>query len=206
MKKLVCLLFLFFFSIGFGQKEVKKSIPNRNISTIEIDAENCYKVEILATEGNQVIIEAQIDGEYQKDLLVSVKEKDSSVTIKTGFQPLFTSPNDKLSAHKVISIALKIKIPKDKYVSLLGTNSNVIAAGDYKNLKIVLESGFCNLVALMGNVIVTTKSGDITVENKNGNFIVNSKYGKVIKGKIPKGKPHFNLTTVTGNILLKKIK
>ncbi len=206
MKKLIFPLLFFCFFVGLSQKVVKKSILNSSISTIEIDAANCYKVEVLTTDNNQIVVEAKIDGEYQKDLLLSVIEKENSIGIKTDFQPVFTHPNDKLSAHKVISITLKIMLPKNKNVMLLGTTSNIIASGDYKSLKVSLEEGYCNLLKIKGEIFVTTKSGDITVENKMGKFVTYSKYGKIEQDTFPEDNSLFNLTTITGNILLNKIK
>ncbi|WP_298487972.1 hypothetical protein [uncultured Maribacter sp.] len=206
MKKFIFPLLLFCSFIGISQKVVKKSILNSAISTIEIDATNCYKIEVVTTDGNEVILEALIDGEYQKDLLLNVSERDASIGIKTEFQPVFVSPNDKLSAHKVVSIALKIMLPKDKDVLLLGTNSNIVASGTYKSLRVSLEDGICNLSTITGDVFVTTKSGDIIVKNEQGKFITYSKYGKIKKEDFPEGETLFNLTTITGNILLNKVK
>ncbi|RKR15004.1 hypothetical protein CLV91_1086 [Maribacter vaceletii] len=206
MKKFIFPLLLFCSFIGLSQKVVKKSIVNSAISTIEIDATNCYKIEVVTTDNNEIILEALIDGEYQKDLLLNVSERESSIGIKTEFQPVFVSPNDKLSAHKVVSIALKIMLPKDKDVLLLGTNSNIVASGTYKSLRVSLEDGICNLSTITGDVFVTTKSGDIIVKNEQGKFITYSKYGEIKKDDFPEGETLFNLTTITGNILLNKVK
>lgn len=205
MRTYISIFFLVFFSVVNSQKIVKKSILSPSISTVHIDGANCYTIEIIAKAIKDVIVEAIIDGEYKKDLVLNIKQEDTSINISAGFQPTFENPNDKLSAHKVVSIALTITVPLNKNVYVLGTSSSVISSGVYKELGVSLDDGHCSLANVTGRIKIQTQSGDIIVEKSSGNFIAESKYGEINKDIMPKGNSEFYLTTTTGNIRLKKM-
>jgi len=184
----------------YGQTVLKKSIIDPEIDFIEIDATNCFDIELQTTASNEMQIEAKIDGEYHKDLLLNVVEAGSTIQVSAGFRPNFISPNDKLSAHKVVSIALQISIPAYKTVVLNGTSCNVLAKGDYKNLAVSLNDGLCALKQISAEVEVRTQSGDILIETNKASIQAESKYGTVEKNTIPLGDNRYQLMSVTGNI------
>lgn len=206
MRTYICFIFLVSFSVVTSQKIVKKSILDSNISTIQINGSNCYKVEIITKAIKEVIVEATIDGEYRKDLVLNIKQEGTSINVSAGFQPIFENPNDKLSAHKVVSIDLKISVPLNKNIYVLGTNSNVFSSGVYREFDVFLSDGQCSLTDITGRINIQTQSGDILVEKSSGSFITKSKYGEIKKDIIPKGYSQFYLITTTGNIRLKKMK
>ena len=198
---------ILFLTLNFltAQKVVKKSIIDTSISSYQIDASNCFSINIQTVDTDEIVVEATIDGEYRNDLVLNVKEEGTSVVVSAGFQPNFKNPNDKLSAHKVVSIALEIQLPEYKNVRIFGTNSNIKVTGFYENLKITLNDGYCQLSRVEGKANVTTQSGDIIVKSKSAEISANSKYGKIATNLIPNGNTKYNLNTVTGNILLKRI-
>jgi hypothetical protein len=193
-------------SIGLlnAQKVVKKSVRNPDTSSILIDANDCFKVEITTTLSKEIVVEALIDGEYKNDLLVKIEEDGPWIEISTGFQPNFIKPNDKLSAHKVISISLKVQVPEKMKVRFFGSNTNVYAKGSYKDLKVTLDDGNCNFQSIKGKAHVVTRSGDIYVYSKGANIETKNAFGNTEAENIPKGDDYFNLVTTTGNIYLKK--
>ncbi len=199
------LIVLFSFQVVVAQKLIKKSIVDIDISLIQIDVKNCFEIDLVTSDGNELVVEAKIDGEYEKDLLLNVSEVGSTIRVGTDFQPSFVNPNDKLSAHKVISIALKVILPKQKEVHVFGTNCNVAATGSYNLLKVSLNDGRCDLIDVSETVEVITQSGHISVKYSQAAISAKSKYGKVI-GNAPKdGDDYYNLNTVTGDILLNRI-
>ena len=188
-----------------AQKVVKKSIVNTHISFIQIDASNCFEIEIMTADSKEMIIEATIEGEYEKELLLKVHETGSTLLINAGFQPNFEHPNDKLSAHKVISIALKIQLPRHKNVTVFGMSCNIIISGAYNKLKTILNDGNCYLNNVVATAEVKTQSGNIIVKTKAASIIATSKYGCIDKGVIPIGDNQYTLNTITGNIVLNRI-
>jgi len=203
MKKLVLLLFISAQLLS-AQKVVKKTILNKEVSAIEIDATNCFDLNIKSLKTEELLVQATIEGEYEKDLILNIEEEGSNIFINTGFRPNFKNPNDKLSAHKVISIALEIIVPEFQKVQINGTSCNVHATGLYENLKITLNDGACFLKNISKEVTATTQSGDINVESGGARIKTKSKFGNVHKNEIPVGENIFNLNTSTGNIYLSR--
>ena len=198
---------ILFLTLNFitAQKVVKKSIIDSSISSYQVDTANCFNVTIETVATQKIVVEATIEGEYTDDLVLNVKEEGTSVYVSAGFQPNFKNPNDKLSAHKVVSIALKIQLPENKNVRIFGTNSNTELTGFFRNLKVTLNDGTTHLSSVEGIAEVITQSGDIIVETKSAEIVANSKYGKVDKNQIPEGNTKYLLNTVTGNIMLRRI-
>ncbi|WP_420320681.1 hypothetical protein [Flagellimonas sp.] len=205
MKMLLLSLCFSSFANLQAQKLVKKTLSNAT-EYIQIDAEFCYQVNLLTSKTDEVVVEASIEGEYAKDLVVTIEEEGATMMISTRFQPNFINPNDKLSAHKVISIALDVNLPEYKDVFLYGTNTNLSATGRYKKLKVKLSDGRCTLVDVGEEVEVTTQKGDIIVIAPSGNIRAQSTYGKVFEEDIPHGDNQFTLNTIEGEIHLKKTK
>lgn len=206
MRALVLLMFVCTLANVHGQKLVRKAFVGPRTETIQIDAQYCYRIVLKTEPIDEVQVSATMEGEYAKDLLVSIKESGTTTMISTDFQPNFINPNDKLSAHKVISIALEIKVPQYKNVDVFGTSTNIYATGIYENLNITLSNGRCSLQNISQSVKVTTQTGDIVLSIPRGEVLAESVYGRVRREQIPFGNDQFVLKTVEGNILLMKTK
>ncbi len=206
MKYTLYIILLFSFGFLNAQKIVEKTVLNDHISLINIDTENCYKVTLETGNTEDVVVSANIEGEYKKDLVLEIKEEAASIFITTGFSPTFTSPNDKLSAHKVISISLHIIVPQYKNVKLYGKSSNITASGNYKNLNITLLDGYCMLQNISEAITASTQSGNIIVKGNNAIVKASTKYGKIYQDKLLKGNTIFDLSSITGDIHISKTK
>ncbi|WP_240751444.1 hypothetical protein [Flagellimonas onchidii] len=179
---------------------------NTKTEYIQIDSEFCYQVNLFTSKTQEVVVEASIEGEYAKDLIIAIEEQGATILISARFQPNFTNPNDKLSAHKVISIALDVELPEYKDVFVYGANSNVDVTGKYKKLKVKLSDGRCSLNNVGETIEVITQKGDIVLTTPSGNIMAKSTYGEVLKEDIPLGDNQFTLNTIEGKIHLKKTK
>jgi len=205
MKTSLLFIFIFIFCQSIhSQKLVKKIIANSNKQYVKIDSKNCFQVNIKTSSSKELQVKASIEGEYLKNLVVKIEENGSDVIVSTGFLPNFKSPNDKLSAHKVISIALDITIPEYSHVQLYGTNSNILAKGKYKFLSVSLSDGNCILNNVSENVEVKTQSGNIVVFAQSGLFNSKSIYGKVNDNNLPKGNSKYLLNSIEGDIQISK--
>jgi hypothetical protein len=190
-----------------AQKKVAKSILKESIKLIQIDANNCFSVVLETTKSNTIVIEAQMDGEYSDELYLNLVENGNTLQVNSGFGPNHINPNDKLSAHKVVSIALKVFIPRHKNVQVNGTSTNVFANGVYNNLQISVSDGLCTLKEIKGNLIVKTQTGNILVTSNNAKINAISKYGTVAKNLMDNnGNNLYELSTVSGNIIVNKTK
>ncbi len=204
MKK-ICFVIFLTANIFNAQKIVKKSILNSEIASIALDVTNIFELSIDTSQGDEMVLEASIDGEYSQNLLVNVRESGNTLFVSTGFQPNFKNPNDKLSAHKVISIGLKLLVPQQKKVTISGAGCNVSAKGRYATLKVTLNDGSCHLESISGIAEVATQSGTISVLAASAKIRATSKYGSVGRNQIPSGDTFYDISSVTGNILLDKI-
>ncbi|MFD2586598.1 hypothetical protein ACFSQJ_06630 [Croceitalea marina] len=187
-----------------GQKTIRKTIINSEKQSIQVDTKNCYLVTLATSKESELKVEASIEGEYEKDLAVKIEEDGANVLVSADFLPNFVAPNDKLSAHKVISISLKITIPSYCNVNVYGTNSKVLASGKYKYLKVSSDTGDCSMVNVVENVEVKTQKGTINITAKEGKITAESTYGKVQLAKIPTGNSSYRLVSVEGDIYVNK--
>lgn len=190
----------------WAQTTVQKSVNSEQEYFIQILAEQCFKVEVYTSEDALLTVEAVMDGEYQDQLLIPIEQQGSTLRISTSFNPLFKHPNDKLSAHKVVAIALKVGLPKNQRVQLVGTTADVQARGDYRELDIQLSSGKCSLDMGSGTVEVKTQNGDIVLAHNRGTGLAESRFGQVLGSFDEVGDCRYSLQSVEGNIYLQNIK
>lgn len=202
------MFFVVFFTLVnlHAQKLIRKAFIDPRTETIQIDAQYCYRIDLKTASSNEVEISASMEGEYAKDLLISIEQSGTTAMIRADFQPLFINPNDKLSAHKVVSIALEISVPEYKYVDVFGTNTNLYATGKFEDLNVTLSDGRCTLENVSESVEVTTQNGDILLTTPSGDISAESTYGKVERETIPFGYNQFVLKTIEGDIFLSKTK
>ncbi|APQ17122.1 DUF4097 family beta strand repeat-containing protein [Maribacter hydrothermalis] len=201
---LACLFFLIGNTLS-AQKKLQRTVHVDHISLIQVNTANCFKVELHSTASKNVNIEAEIEGEYSQDLNIEVTTIGSTLLIEAGFVPSFENPNDKLSAHKVVSIILHVTIPSNKNIELFGTNSHVIIYGEYNEVAVSLSDGNCELNNVLGDVKVKTQSGAIKILSKSAKINAKSKFGKVSFNPIPFNSSfNYEIQTVTGNIELSK--
>lgn len=201
------LFFLFHTILGQAQKAVKRLLLDDHISSIQINAEQFYLVTLrtVNNEADEISLSAKMEGEYGNDIQLNTSTQGETMFITSDFQPTFSLPNDKLGAHKVISVAIEITVPPWKNVTLTGGHTRVVANGAYEELNIVLAQGDCYLKEVTGGISVRSDGGNITVADSSGKGTIHAKYGTVY-GHLPKdGNGYFHLSTTTGNVYLPKI-
>ena len=203
------IVFLILITLAFyevtAQKVIRNTIVDPTISMISIDASNSFEIEMVTHTENEMMIEAAIEGEYQDDLQLKIDFEGTTINVGAGFDSNFKNPNDKLSAHKVISIALKILLPEYKNVVVFGKECNVNISGNYKLLKVNLDDGLCALNSVSEKAMITTQSGNITVNSSEAKIVADSKYGKVTGDTFEVGENQYILSTITGNIVLNRV-
>ncbi|MBT8178948.1 MAG: DUF4097 domain-containing protein [Eudoraea sp.] len=195
---------MFAFQTVLGQKAINKTYPASLDTRIQIDTDKCYLAEISAYEGEAVIVEARMDGEYAEALSINITEEGKTLWIGTAFNPDFVFPNDKLSAHKVVSISLSIRIPAYRDVQVFGSSCNVMLSGAFNEVDVVLNDGSCTLDQVARNVKVNTQSGHIRLNSLQGAVKAISHYGRVLQEEIPQGEKRYDLETVSGDITLQR--
>ena len=185
---------------GIGQKIIQKSLVVKNARFFYINSDYAYRVELETNKTEEISVEATIDGEYKEDILLLIEEKDANVEIRSDFRPDSQEFKDKLSAHKVLSISMKISLPEDRSVWFKGNNTHLKAGGNYDHFQVLLLEGRCELNDLSGRVRVNTSSGDIFLRSKGGVVHAVSDYGQIQQEELPLGNADYQLKTITGDI------
>jgi len=200
---LLTALFLLMLSAA-AQKVVHKSVFLPADHLLQIDARQCFLVELDTNPGNTLEVEAMAEGEYNSEVLLLLGTEGSTTKVTADLTPLFVVPDDKLGAHKVISIALKVSLPEYRRVEVYGNLATITAHGLYETLRIFLEEGTCSLTQVGQSVDVETRTADIYVESAAASILAESLFGEVSPNQIPQGANRFRLRTILGNIHLKR--
>lgn len=198
---LVCITALFALR-GLAQKVVSKSVDFPIGIVAQIDARQCYELQLESWQGSEMVVVARMEGEYAREALLRLEKEGSTLILSAGLDSVFRIPDDKLGAHKVVSIALKVRVPEDRKVSVLANATQLSVRGIYEHLRVMQAEGFCGIYGVRRSVEVHTQSANIYVASSGASIEATSKYGKVFPNEIPSGEPHFELHTILGNINL----
>ncbi|PCE62848.1 hypothetical protein [Sediminicola luteus] len=181
---------------------VRKSILDAEISEIQIDAEQCFRLEVVTHKGDELVLTAQMEGEYQNDLELTMKRDGNVLHLATRFDPFFRHPNDKLSAHKVVSIVLSVLLPEHKSVKIKGKDTQTQISGAFEGLFVRLADGNCSLEGQVTTGKIQTVTGHIELVGPQPLSAVETKYGETIEGPVKLLEQGLELRSVSGNIVL----
>lgn len=170
---------------SLAQKTLEKTIDASGIERLVIDADAVFIVSIISEKTTEISIRTKVAGETYENVLVTTSEANKTLTIGTSYSPYFKANNDKLAAHKVLSIEMQLIVPEFLDISINSEIASVKAKGVYNMLQIALDRGGCELTEFRGNASLQTKQGDIDVYaigNIAGKGI--SKYG-IVRSTLP---------------------
>ena len=199
------MFYLFFVIHGFSQKTVEKSWEGTAFDTLEIISDEVFKIEIIAGDFSKIMLQATIAGENFESMNIGASEKDKVLTLKPSYRPYFTPKNDKLAAHKLLSIEMKIHIPEGMIVYVSSKLASIETLGMFQKLDVNLRDGQCILKEFTGNAKINTHLGDIIVFATSQVFgTALTKNGNVTNKLSVSGKYILNAESVNGNISLYK--
>lgn len=199
------LLNLGFVVNGYSQKVIEKTWDADAFHKLEISSDEVYKIKIIAEPTSEIKLISQIEGENYENLNIGASEKNKTLTLKPTYRPYFKPKNDKLAAHKVISIEMILTIPESMEVAISAKIASLEIQGSLQKLDVNLRDGHCFLKDFVGNARINTRDGDITVYAQHwvtGKAI--SKYGIIKNELVSKGKYLIKAESVNGNISLLK--
>jgi len=203
---------IFILLIGFcipvhAQKVLFKEWEASGISTLKINTDDVYIINIHTVKTDKIKVETSVEGETYENVVLEVFREKEVLVLKTGFSPFFKPENDKLAANKALSIEMNITLPEEMSIDITSQLASVIASGNYKNFYSGLGNGTCLLKNFKGNAIVNTKQGFITVyaqNNVRGSAF--SKHGEVINQLPSSGKYSIKAESISGKITLLQTK
>lgn len=205
LKIKLVIFFLLVVHCSIAQKQTEKQWNAQQIEKVNINGEGIFKINIKNSESNTIDLLVKFEGEHSEHLVIIDSVSQGILKLSTDFQPLFKADNDKLSAHKVLSVELQLSIPKHVDLNIKSDIAQTKVEGHFPNVFIELKTGNCTLDPFFGNATVNTINGNINVKTNNAKTIAKSKTGIVDVKQFKLALYQLNLQTVNGNINVSKI-
>lgn len=199
------IFFLLVVHCSVAQKQTEKQWNALQIEKVDINGEGIFKINIKNSESNTIDLVVKFEGEHSENLVIIDSVSHGVLKLSTDFQPLFKADNDKLSAHKVLSVELQLSIPKHIDLNIKSDIAQTKIEGHFPNVFIELKTGNCTLDPFFGNATINTISGNINIKTNNAKTIAKSKTGIVDVKQFKLALYQLNLQTVNGNINVSKI-
>ncbi|MEJ6791307.1 MAG: hypothetical protein QNK89_00815 [Lacinutrix sp.] len=96
--------------LAYGQKTEKKIINNNAIKCIIIEGDDIFKIDTKTAKTNLITLTTKIEGEGAQNTTIITEVKSDSLLISSIYKGYLKKNNDKLSAHKQLSIDVSIII------------------------------------------------------------------------------------------------
>lgn len=190
---------------GFSQNIATNTFSSAGISEVFINGEQIFNIDITTATTDKIEVKSISDGEYGNEFSVVSEVKGNQLIILLKRTVLYETPDDKRNAHKVISAALEIRMPKNLNLSIKSDVGSVSATGSFNELKIDLAQGNCKIEGVAKFSEIKTTNGNINVKTKDAIIETDSKSGLVNFPSDMFGFRVWRLTTVSGNINVSKI-
>ncbi|MDX1462456.1 MAG: hypothetical protein R3359_05320 [Marinirhabdus sp.] len=189
-----------------AQKRVSRSYTADAIQSILMDANGVHSLRVIAMETKQISLEVYVEGEMAPDVVVNEKTEGNSMSLGFETWPYANIYDDKLAAHKVLSVEVVLTLPKNKFVSVVSKSARVAVTGAFEMLYIAIEDRSCTLRDYAGSANLRTNRGNIDVVVNNGltKAKVNSVYGSVTNALVSDGKYTIWAESIHGDIGLRQ--
>ena len=184
-----------------AQKIIEKELYASDISTIIVSGNTMFNISMNTKPINKVNLVLAIEGENNEQIVLKTIRKQDTIFISSEYQPLFNVPDDKLSAHKKISIELNMIVPENIDVSVKSDIGSVQIKGIYKSVFSELVNGNFKAFNVSSNLLViNTLHGNIYVETNTAIVDISTKNGEVHKEQLDFGKQRISLNSINGDI------
>jgi len=204
MKYILFLLFLFFNFYSHAQHITHKTFSKEDVSSISIHGEYVFKITVDAKPVSKITVHSRVEGENNENIVLVSEVKNKHLYIAVKQQPLFVDANDKLSAHKVISVEIKVVVPEHLVMRLDLYESDLIVKGVYDKVRVHSDTGNCIFTAFQGSARIDTRNGNVTMQTNHAKVSAASKNGNLNKEEIDAGKHEVLIKTTNGNITVTK--
>jgi hypothetical protein len=167
--RIFCIVAILFLSSEINaQKTVQKQWEGSAVDTILISSDEIYSVRINSEATENITLTTRVEGEFSESIIVKEFISGRTLQIDLGVSPYFNPKNDKLAAHKVISVEMTLVIPNRLAVIVHSMNASVNANGSIRFLETALENGHCVLSNFKGDARLFSSSGDIFAATQPG--------------------------------------
>ncbi len=187
-----------------AQKHIAKNLDASHISNIKINGNNLFKINITSQATSNIDMLLKVEGEDNEQILLLSRVQNDTLYLASSYQPLFTPPDNKSSAHKQVSIELVLQIPENVNLFLESDIASVFISGNYHDVLIELLNGHFKTSQFLGNLVVNTLLGDIYVETNYAVLDCYTRKGAVFQEKLVAGVNQISLNSVNGDITVTK--
>jgi hypothetical protein len=169
MKLSILLFGLWLFSVQniWCQKDLSRVYFAEGIENISIDGNGVHSLRVMAAKVKEITVKVHLEGETSEEIVINEQIEDNQLVLGFGLWPLAKTYNDKLSAHKIISVVATIFIPENLFVSITSNTAAVFVEGTFEFLYVDIEDGDCVLDTFNGSADLKTKRGAIFVTTTN---------------------------------------
>lgn len=175
-----------------------------HIERISINGNQIFSISVSSSNSNQIKIISVLDGEYQNEFQVDIKEENTTLNLSLERFSFDVIPDDKRNAHKVIAATLQLEIPQHLDVFITSDIGSVNLEGDFSSLYVELLQGHCRVDGETKSALINTIDGDIKVETNSGVIDAQSNNGNVVVDYFPKSASTWTLTSINGDITVEK--
>lgn len=201
---LTVLIALFCVGQLIAQKEFYKQWGGKGIDTLIIDSDALSTVRVFNTPHSDITMMARVQGELAGEVMIYEQTGSRSLKLGTGLAPYFIPDNDKLAAHKVLSVEMTIEVPRGKSLVILSKFGSVQAMGSYEFFEVALENGHCTLSSFYGDARLYSINGNIDAGVLPGvSGKADSRYGKTSNRLSGSYERLVEARSIYGNILLR---
>jgi len=226
MKNILTIIILLITANIFAQRTVEKSFDLNKNQTLDLNFKFASEIEIKQWDKNQVSVKATVtidDGEGNEYFSLETDRHSNEVAIYSDFGGYFKKKNRRgFYDSNYSEINYTVYVPKGTSLRVESICGSLFIDSYYGDLRTDLVSGNVTLKKYEGEMRLETVSGDLdlVVEKAyvDASTVTGSVYSNLdieqksnrshashcIKGSINNGTERLRLTTVSGNIYLRK--
>ncbi|CAM1345225.1 hypothetical protein [Tenacibaculum amylolyticum] len=187
-----------------------------NTRKIEIDTEGVGEIQISTSDKIKTIRVTLISMSENTPYEVDKKEEDDVLKISfvAGIPASETTVFRKFITKGSVKASVKIEIPKNKDITILGKRVDVISKSYNGNLFILIEKGFVNFHTVLKNVYLQLFQGNVYAKVKNMNMQIQTNKGKFMINDEPTISPYkkvketykttFEVNSINANIFIER--
>ncbi len=187
-----------------AQRDTQEILDASKIKSIRIESDEVFLVSVIASPISEIFIKTHSEGEYFDNIQLNSKVEDGTLILSSEYPEILSGGYDKLSAHKVFSLEIEMRIPENLELDITSNIASLVAEGNYKTILANLKQGYCHLFNFSGAADINTYGGDILVETDHGIIEADSRYGTIEIPDFLPGRNAIRLTSINGNIKVYK--
>ena len=198
------LVFLFSVMVVSSQNKVEKELFSKGIETIVIDGNQVFKISVVTSNSDKIVIHSVLDGEYQDQFQIVTKQHNDSLKLSLKRLPFTTKTDDKRNAHKVVAATLKLELPESLELNIISDIGSVDLRGRFNSMYIQLKQGHCTVDGTVKKATINTFDGYIRVTTVNAKVNAFSNNGNVSIDTFAATNSLWELQSINGDITVVK--